>query len=398
MKSSLLIISYLLLSTLPALSATSQKKGANTIPFKFDNDYIYIEGKLCDSMPGRFIYDTGAGATLIGHAFMDRYNFRLPAYDSVTIQGFGDREQTALFTTAPLCFTFNNARFYSTRSLIYEMSDIIPGVDCVLGAAIWGDNIYKIDYAAQQITILSRPQMRAMTKDWERIPFRRSEEGLFDIQTDLIFDSIRAKEVRTFVRIDTGNPQTISLTPNAETASQLSRTINNSIDYKLAIIGVGGGGNVTIAQSEAIRIGKYTVPLPFVSIINSSVLNNTPCDGTLGNDILALFDIIIDVNSGFIYLHPNNTEPQQQNISYSGFLISTIGGNYIVNGLSRRNIGLRHNDIITHINEIDVKRINYNQIYEFLATPDLEYTLDIVRDGKEIKIEIKNLNKITLWQ
>lgn len=389
-------LALLLLISAPALGQDTKR---DTINFEFW-DYLRINGVFNNTQPGNFIYDTGAGATIIDSAFFARTAHKNLRMDSIKISGLGSTIQKALFTRDSLTFMIGSGVYSSNMNVIYNISKILPGVDCVLGIDIFKNRPYKISYYDRQIVMLQQSDLRRLAAEgYDKVPIVASREGFLVVELTMIIDSSKRKTITTTAHIDTGNPETVDLTPDRALSQKIDEIAPQSLSYNMDAIGVGGGGQMTLIKAQALQIGGQKIKISAFGIIQDSPVGAAHnSNGILGNEFMHHFDIVVDAPDRSIYLRPNTTLYKVARMNYSGFLALRNGGNYVVNGVSHHNIGLKAGDVITHINGKATSELDWWDVELTFTAADAAYNLTFERAGQVKNVDIKNFNYKTIWQ
>lgn len=398
MRTRFLILCLLL--SVPAMGQNALRAGRDTIRFDLW-DYVVFNGTFGQQAErGRFIFDTGAGSTFLDSAFFARTHHDSVAGDSVIIQGIGNRQQKALFVRDTLHLSLDGVDCISTKTAILNLNEILPGVDGIMGVGVFGDRPYLINYCDQQIVLLNERDVKRLPNEgFEKITLRPSAENFLSLDMTIIFDSSKRKTITTLAHIDTGNPETLDLTPNVALRRQIGELSPGSVSFDIASLGVGGGAQLTLVKCQALQIGNQVVKMSAFGIIENEDQDTTrSSNGILGNEFMVHFDFAVDMEGRSIYLRPNKWFYKVARVNYSGFLVSPTARGYFVNGLSNRKVGVHYNDLITHIDQKSVLDLQWWDLQMFFTTADLKYTLRIERDGQIKEVKIKNLNYKTLWQ
>lgn len=392
----LIILLTSLLSMSYAPAAAQQPDDA--IPFDY-NRYLYVQGTIFDSIHGTFIFDTGAGITILDTTFLAHSGLLAGKTQPVNLMGVGSRPIKSSYSGDSIKISLGNYSKHITATVLVKLTDLMngfEGIDGVLGIALFNDTTFAIDYTKQTLSLVSSKELDSLT-GYQRIPFTRDPSGLIEVDVTAVVDP--AKQIQGVVTLDTGNPKTVDFTPNKKQLKKLRQNINKSTSYDVAMMGVGGGGIYTLFETQEFRIGQLSMPARYAGVVeSSSVIKSKTIGGMLGNSMLSKFHVIVDMKGGTIYLKPNNNSSMALHPNYTGVYIASFPNKLFVNGTSHHPTALQLDDVITAINGVTIDKMASDEVEEIFCTPDLQYTLTILRSGAIQQVTITNLNSTTLWQ
>ncbi|MDE5944253.1 MAG: aspartyl protease family protein [Rikenella sp.] len=376
-----------------------QNDSTFTIPMDYDR-YLYLHVVLADSVTGRFLFDLGAQTTLLNSGWVARHGLRFERTQTATLLGSGNRRVKAVYTPDTLAFRAGGYRYASSPNVVASLGERMPGVDGLLGATLFQDRIFRIDYGAGNLAVLPQEAIDTLVEErYERIPFTVDGRNYIVFPLTVVLDSTRQRMVSGSVYVDTGNPGFLSLHAAGRQARRWRRMTHGK-RYALQIpeLGVGGGGRVGVMRTEALRIGRVELPVGEVVVQEESLAADPRQIGAVGNGWLSRFgQVIFDMRTRTIYLPriaPDSVASVP--VCYAGFRLSRVD-RWFVNGISHRTAELRNGDIVLRIDGRPIDTLSESERNGYFCTPDRRYTLTVLRDGATREVSVINLNDKTLW-
>ncbi len=266
----------------------------DTIPFRIVNNRIHINGRLNDSDPLDFMFDTGANNVSIKSSIIGT---------KVSIELDGKAENIGSDGTTTV-FTSSNNRLeigdliwdeVKLNSINSKKSDNDDGV---LGWAIFENKIVEINYD-KEIIILHRSM--------NNVPL-----GFSKLETKMIGDipyikgtlTVGNKSSSSWLEFDTGYNGSFSL------SQKFAK--ENDLNNKMKIVGTSFSSGTAGIRTKAnecilpkIKLGEfeiYQLPISIEEKDPEGIENND----ILGNNLLKRFNAVIDLQNFEIYLKPND--------------------------------------------------------------------------------------------
>jgi hypothetical protein len=267
-----------------------QKITQDTIPFTLGNDNrIYIEGSINNSVPLRFFFDNGSDNTVIFPSSVKK-GLDIKFDDSVLNNGIDVRKTS----------NFNNLKVarlkWDNTWVMYINKQIGDNADGTIGYDLFEDKIIEFDY--DKMIMIVHDSSFKLDNSYSGFKMELNGGEVPFLETTLVIDS---KPYKKFLMLDMGATGCIFL--NQKFVSK------NSLYDKMKSIGEsnrGGASNGTIKTALVIlpelRLGKFTLnELP----INLQLSSTNDGNGELGMDVLKRFNLILDYQNNMIYMKPN---------------------------------------------------------------------------------------------
>jgi len=364
------------------------------IPFRYDNDLIFIEVEI-DKKHYNFIFDTGAEMSVIGQHITGEIEYKVVTRSKVTSSS--NSKQNAEFIELPK-ISFSNIDFESTGAIIADLShfDRLIGcekIDGIIGNNLLRKSIWQIDYKNETIKISDNILNLKVPKKASEIVMNSNKWG--NVFLDVEVNGVKSKFI-----FDTG------FVGKIRSDKQFLDTLFSKSDKFKYITEVGRTGS----NLNGITNGKiYYTLIDTVSvegiIVNNQIMSFKQSNKSLiGNQFFKNFTMTLDWGNDKIFLDKKNE-----------FELDTLKGyelifspNYLTNRIEiiryrddyllEKRVSL--NSEIKIINDIDVSNFSTNELCEFWESEkeniQNEKTLEIVIFENGLNKKIKLTNKILL--
>ncbi|MBV9957021.1 MAG: aspartyl protease family protein [Acidobacteria bacterium] len=372
----------------PQISFESGRSAVG-IPFEFLGNIILVKARINDSAPLKFIFDTGAGITVINE--LRAKNLGLQPKSKVEVNGIGGSLNGVLLKEVALSLGGARVTSQVTAGLTFstfpcEMQDI----DGVIGYDFIKEFVVELDYKAQTISLFD-PQSYTYTGRGETIPLtitrtprarasltlagQRSAEGLFEI--------------------DTGSDGTLSVNTPFVKRHALLKALNRRRESKSR--GVGGKSANVQARVETFQLGSFVLKDPVVSfsVASKGAETKEDNDGPLGNEVLRRFKVTIDYTRQHMMLEPNESlsEPFEEEMSgidfeTGGAGCKTITVESVTPNSPASEAGILTGDVIQAIDGRTVETFTTTELEEIFRREGVEHTLVLSR-GKQRMFQVK---------
>lgn len=367
------------------------------IPFEYINNFIIIELSFNQSLPLKFVFDTGAENTL----FTKREVLELFGYElgrKFTVLGSDMKTELTAYLVQKVHLSTDLLKAPSQDVLVLEEDYIdfekFIGIQIhgIAAADLFKRYIVKIDYQQKEIQLYRKLPKKLSKYQKAPIVIERSKPYLnapINIDGNVSFP---AK-----LLIDTGAD--LGLLVNVKSDSSLNIPPNNLP----CNIGIGLGGYLEgyLARVNALEIANYRFENLIGSFQNDTELANSISvskrNGIVGNRILDRFTIIIDYLDEHIYLKGTKKWQKAYNYDKSGLT-------FILTGIRRRDFiiqqvienssadlaGLKRGDKLKRINATPSFLLSLSTLNHKLSRKvGKEIKLMIIRDGNLLKKKFK---------
>jgi hypothetical protein len=413
----------LLLCLLPGLNGSSQKHAGFrfsipednnlTIPFDYSQNLIVIPVRINHSQSMKFVLDTGISSTIITELTgVDTLLLNFARQVKVAGLGTGNAIEAYFSPGNRLIIDHpdglgrgiiqDSTDIYVLASDQFELSKQLGiQVNGLIGSDLFNDFIVEIDPIEKKLTFHNRDEVKndRLFRKYTGIPVNMSGGKAY---ADVTLVQEDGAVIRTRLLIDTGASLSLWVSPRADPAIRIpEKTVRSLLGQGLN--GLISGVNGRVAQ---IRFGPYTFRKPLVSFPDSSsvsgLLLNNERHGSLGNDILRRFTLILDYRAGMIWLKPNKWFNSPFSYNRSGMEVEkpfpTVPVYTIYNVIENspaEKAGLKTGDMIESINFLPAFNLSLDDIYQILHGEEGKNVyLRINREGISKKIKFRLEGKI----
>lgn len=343
------------------------------------NGHIYINTILNDSVIGNFIYDTGCKEVMIDTAFCKKNKLIFKTTQDKKISGVGNTIQNAKIVLDTLTYKVDKNTNFSNKTILIGLKNFLgQKTDGILGVNCFKNRPHKIDFINKKISFFKN------TKNYDSINLIFDGDNIYVPVTYTINEE---EYIGKFI-LDLGSSVTVLNSSTKINANSLG-------DYE-SIGGIGGKTTGKTVFVNQFNIGKQTIfnfPIDISNDTNGA-LSSSNNQGLIGNDILDDFDIIIDLKMSKLYLKPNKKNNKHKKEFYKSFSFIENNDNgknwlvsYIYLNTDAYKQGLRLNDKIISINNVQVEKLDRLKFYKSLKL-DQKLELSIIREEKPLKINL----------
>ena len=266
----------------------------DTIPFTLAKDNrIHLKGKINNSDPLDFLFDTGAGSCVITSSLVNK---------KVTIAIDGSQENGGADGIARVekssrnTIEINNLKWEAVPLLSIDYQQ--PSFDAVLGWIAFENNIIEIDYEKKILVV--HQSLPIISAQYSRLQFKLIE-GIPYVKLKLV---VNGNESEDWFDFDTGSDGLLVI------GQKFAREhgLNDAMKKIGKVTSVGSTGKEiisTLVMLPKMKLGDfemYQIPLS----IQAQEIENVEHSENIGNKILKRFNTIIDFRNNNVYLKPNN--------------------------------------------------------------------------------------------
>ena len=338
---------------------------AQTIPFTFTDNRIFIPVSLNGHGPYSFILDTGSSDWDVSGAIAQQLD--LKQVSSQNIQGAGESKvQSNIFQVADTAVgaaRFRDQTFYSTDFSILERVIGFRHFDGIAGAQLFRAYAVAIDFDAGNVRLTDSahyaPPPRAI-----RIPFTYADES-----TPLVSGTIAGVQGKFIV--DTGDRSSLTLFGPFWRAHHLDKALGPVRD---ALTGYGVGGPIRglVARVDKFNFGDAQVTdiVARLSLQKSGGFDDPNIAGSIGAGVLRHFHVTFDYAHKQIVLERGKNFDQPDRFDRSGLWLGRDFAVYgVMDNSPASDSGLQVGDTVTAVDGVSVSKIDLFALRARLADP-----------------------------
>jgi len=377
-----LVLAGLLLSLNHQINAQTQPEVR--VPFVLNNEHIIIPISLNSSDPLNFIFDSGAGGTLISKKTADSLEFKSKrSRTNIGVSGAHKVEAIRGVDLSLVGKKVGNITLLSSNTYFEEMDDGRK-VNGVIGFAILSRYVVEIDYARQELLLFNRLNYqysgngKALTISIEQnLPMVQASIKLYN-----------GTQFEGRFMVDTGSRTDIIISSPTVIKYDVAENIGNYYNVRASIGTSTRRTKMRYGRLQSLIIGGYkfdNIPVA-LSSDNKGVLSLESLNGIIGNRLLQRFDVIFDYQRSVMYLEPSVLIGADYEVNRSGFNINFVEGKPFIKNLIDRSpadlAGLRNDDEIVSINGVLVEELSPEEIRD-----------SFIKENERIEIVIRRNNK-----
>ncbi|HVS21394.1 MAG TPA: aspartyl protease family protein [Pyrinomonadaceae bacterium] len=363
---------------------------ALNIPFEFEYNEIVLQVRVNNSAPLKFMFDTGAGASILNARQAAWLN--LKQVDSVKATGVGGNVQGSLATGVSL--SVPGVKVLNQRLVLLpldfpfcEASDI----DGIIGYDFIKEFVVEINYDARTLSLLDplsyrytgRGDMLPLTiKGTPRVhalialPGKPPIEGLFEI--------------------DTGSDGALTINSPFVNRHQLLSALSTQVSNSER--GLGGESKRFDARLGNMQLGRFKINAPIVGFSTAAKgsMAAEDNDGPIGNEIMRRFKVVIDYSRQRMMLEPNAHLSDPFETDMSGIDFDSEGKDcrvFKVTDVAEKSpaaeAGILSGDEIVAINDKPANQFTSTEIEKLLMQDGAEHSLTLRRANNILVVKIK---------
>ncbi|NMM46945.1 aspartyl protease family protein [Marinigracilibium pacificum] len=363
-----------------------------TIPFEKYNNLIIVPVLLNESIPLKFILDTGVrNAILTEKTICDLIKME---YDrQVFLSDASGNHVISAFVASNNTLSLPGVKGHSQALLVLEddylkLSNNI-GIDVhgILGYELFKNFVVEIDYQGAEL-ILHDPKYFKPKRSYEEFDMEVIEGKPYIFLPVGLNDTTN---VMCKLMVDTGASHSLMLsTESDENISIPKKNIESVIGR-----GLGGYINGNLGRIADLRLKDYNLEEVIASFPEGETyFEATKYDernGTIGGGVLYRFRVVFDYQNNKFYLKKNRFYKEPFDLNMTGIEVMADGPNlkeilvhYVREGSPADDAGIEIGDKITRINSSKVENYELWEISEMFSR----------KEGKTLKLEIKRGDEI----
>lgn len=334
MTKRVLILSFFLINCLTVSSQVYSgieyiKAKKVHLPFEYQNNLIVINVMFNRIFPLRFIFDTGAEHTILTRKEITDI-LAVNYQRKFTLYGADLSTELTAYLAQGVTLEMGNLQLFNRNILVLEEDyfnfDEFSGIDVqgIIGSDVFRRFVVEIDYAHKVITLYPKENFEPPKKKFTTYPVEiHRNRPYITVPITSAHDSI----VDAKLLIDSGSSLPMIIYPETSPVLDIPE---NVIPGQLGM-GLGGFLEGVIGRVSRVNIAGTILPDVLASfqevgvVVDTSALNNR--NGTIGNQTLQYFHIIIDYIDQELYITPIRKKPPKFKFDKSGLFLIAGGKN-----------------------------------------------------------------------
>jgi len=369
---------------------------ASSIPIRLQGVHIYVDVRINGEGPFQFIFDSGAGMTVINKGLAESLNLSMQGQ----IAGGGVGESSVDVALAKgLTIGMPGIIVPDQTVGVIDIENVLEGrigcrVDGILGFGFITQFVSEIDYANLNLA-LHDPSAFNYQGDGVIVPM-----GM-DGSTPRIKATVKgygAEPVTGHFMLDTGSGGAISMSSPFARKHGIAETMPRSAVNKGGF-GVGGHTTTLCGRLESVEIGGLVFREPVISISHddSGAGADENTAGLFGGQLMSRCRTFLDYAGGRLILEPNEKFSEPFSWNKCGISIGTRGrSNFhhftvtdVVENSPGQKSGILKGDVLLKIAGRPAEEWEAHELLELFKGPDRDLVVVLGRNGKTKKVVVK---------
>jgi aspartyl protease/PDZ domain-containing protein len=380
----------LVLLKLGSTNAWTQAIPQINLPFILNNDHIVIQIRLADSNPLNFLFDSGAGGTLIAKYVADSLGLK----EALTRRNVGVAGTHKVGVVKGVALSVGgkdvgNITLLTTDTPLEEMDDGRK-IHGIIGYPILSRFVVNINYSEHQLQLYNKSSFTYSGRG-QTLPI--------DIDLNLPIADVKITMYNGVsfngrFLVDTGARSDIIISAPTVLKYDMAENIGQYYTVRRQLGSSQRRSKIRYGRLASIQFAGYEfhgTPVA-LSSDNKGILSRNTINGILGNRILQRFNLIFDYSRRVIYLEPSIYIGNEHEVNTSGFDIVFVDGKPFVKNLIDRSpadiAGIRNDDEIISINSQLVENLSAEEIRSTFLKSDEKLEIVIKRGKKFLYTEI----------
>ncbi len=340
-------------------------------PKKYDIEYkhnmVFLSCKVNDTIRGNFIFDTGCYGMCYDSLFNSQHHFIdlnvpvLPYKNDSLAQEPSLKRQN---------LSFNDYSYSTYGAQIINLKSMDGRkVDGLIGWDLFYNKMVEFNFLESSLKVRHFKDT-LVDASFTKIPLKQTQDG-FLLQTKIKINE--GLEISGDFLLDMGYSGKILLGHKITAKHKLEEKLHDILPLYSAYATVEGEGYRFAGRVKKLTFNDFTFNDVIVSCSakEEPILEGSEFIGLLGMDILKRFDMIIDFKRNILYLKPNRQFDEKFTFVTKGlgFVDRTdISEGWEINSMlldeETKKTGIKPGDLITHINNKDVRTLSYDSVMQ----------------------------------
>jgi hypothetical protein len=354
-------------------------------PLEGDEGTIFVQAKVNQAGPFRFILDTGAYESLVDTRAATKAGLRLEGVQR--IGGAGGSETGTSVRDIKLSLPGFQLLTARMDALPLDALSARHGLEVsgILGAELFSRNVVEIDYEKKAIRLYEPSRFNYQGRG-ERIPITIERNVPHARAT---FELPGLEPIEGEFTIDTGSSASLILTPPFVTEHDLLKRVSKKVlTYGR---GVGSEIEMTVSRAKVLQLGGISLS-NCLTLLPERGQYGGPT-GNVGSRLLRRFRVIFDYVHQEMILEPNNLFSLPEEFDMSGLaLVAESGGfrvEHVLPNSPAAEAGIQPGDLIEGVNDRLTVGMGIAELRELFRRADSEYDLAVRRGGETNKTHLR---------
>jgi clan AA aspartic protease (TIGR02281 family) len=347
------------LAATPQNAAPADSGRTVTVPFQLEGGHIYLEAKV-NGKKGRFVLDSGAGATVLTPEGAKR--LELPLSDQKIRANGAGAVQASLTKIEKL--EIGGAKMRDDFVVVLPLPPQLK-VDGLLGYGFFSKFIVTLDYEKRQLT-LAYP-------DGYQEPTSTTSLKL-ELQNNIPFIAGEVDGIPGLFRLDTGSNAALSLFAPFVEENGLRNKYKPRIE---TVVGRGVGGLLygDLVRIPSLKLGDVEVRslITDLSRQTTGAFFDKKIAGNIGSEVLHRFTVTFNYPGKKLYLTPNRLYKDPFPQGRSGLGVDLQDNDYVVIAVvpdsPATEAGLKVGDVVLALDGVGVNKLKSTGIQESFRRP-----------------------------
>jgi Aspartyl protease/PDZ domain len=363
------------------------------IPFDFEDNSIFLRVRVNGSRPLRFIFDTGAGLTILNARTAKELGLKA---SGTTLKGSAVGGQVSGDVFRGVTLSVPGATV-SDQMVGAVSFDSVPcemrSVEGIIGYDFIKEFVVEIDYSRRVINLYD-PQTFVYKGAGELVPLKIRRTPF--VNAELLIDGRAPVEGR--FEIDTGSDSAVSLNSPFVKKNQLLSAVRPVVetaeDEEL-----GGKSKSFVGRIRGFRLGKFVLEDPVVMLSEDTegAMASSADAGPIGNEVFKRFKLTLDYSRSRMYLEPNEMFGNPFEYDLTGFDLSQEGEGCkvykvgrVLKGGAGAEAGLQEGDLLLAVDGHGVEQLKSSaDLSPIFAREGSEHTLTVRRGEQVFQLKLK---------